>query len=167
MRVHQGAHRRGQRRPPVTARETGRARALQDVPLSDTLHAFRIGFEFLWAELVAEARDPHHVSSDTLVALSSARWRQVGDYSDAMTMSYREAAAELLLQREHERSVLVEALFTGAIADQSTLWETARPLGLPAAGPFIVVTAAVPAPGREALPGIEAEADVRDMRSTE
>ncbi|TJZ59348.1 PucR family transcriptional regulator [Streptomyces piniterrae] len=140
----------------ATARETGRVRALQDVPLSDTLRAFRIGFEFVWAELIAEARDAHDVSSRTLVALSSEMWRQVGAYSDAMTASYRETAAELLLQREHERSVLVEALFTGVIADQTTLWETARILGLPAAGPFIVVAAAVPAPGREALPGIEA-----------
>ncbi|MBC2878411.1 MULTISPECIES: PucR family transcriptional regulator [Streptomyces] len=139
-----------------SARETGRERALQDVPLAGTLHAFRIGFELLWAELAAEARRAHDITSDTLLTLSSEVWRLAGAYSDAMAAAYRETAAELAAQREHERSALVEALLTGAITDRSTMWEAARALGLPGSGPFIVVAADVPAPGRSALPRIEA-----------
>src|SRR5690606_8673589 len=40
---------------PSPSRETGRARAEQGMPLADTLHAYRIGFAFLWSEILAEA----------------------------------------------------------------------------------------------------------------
>ncbi|MEU5048941.1 helix-turn-helix domain-containing protein [Streptomyces sp. NPDC021096] len=138
------------------ARRTGRERALQDVSLAGTQRAFRIGFELLWAEVAAEARGVHEVTGDMLVTLSSEIWRLAGEYADAMASAYRETAAELMAQREHERSALVEALLTGAITDRSTVWEAARTLGLPTTGPFVVAAADVPAPGRSALPRIEA-----------
>ncbi|GHH59367.1 hypothetical protein GCM10018781_02440 [Kitasatospora indigofera] len=137
-------------------KETGRVRAQQGVPLAETLHAYRIGFEFLWSELVTEARHHPAVTDSMLVALAAEVWWLAGEYSMAVAAAYRETTSELMLQREHERSVLVEALFTGVIADRTTLGETARTLGLPAQGRFLVVAAEVPAPGREALPGIEA-----------
>ncbi|UGT55983.1 PucR family transcriptional regulator [Nocardia asteroides] len=144
---------------PVDAeppRETGRLRAQQGVPLAETLHAFRIGFEFLWSELVAEARRHRAVSDAVLVDLAAEVWALAGEYSVAVAAAYRERSSELMLQREHERSVLVEALFTGVIADPATLGEATRILGLPARGRFVVVAAEVGVAGREALPGIEA-----------
>ncbi|MFJ2026525.1 PucR family transcriptional regulator [Streptomyces sp. NPDC087897] len=138
--------------PPT---ETGRLRAEQGVPLAETLHAYRIGFEFLWSELVEEAGRHTEVTDAMLVSLAAEVWRLAGEYSVAVASAYRETSSELMLQREHERSVLVEALFTGLIADHARLGETARTLGLPATGPFVVVAAAVSAPGREALPAVE------------
>ncbi|MDT0307520.1 helix-turn-helix domain-containing protein [Streptomyces sp. DSM 44917] len=145
-------------RPPdlAPARKTGRDRALQGIPLPEVLYAFRTGFELLWSELVVEARRTEGVSSETLVPLAAEVWRLVGEYSDTMAMAYRETAAELTLRRERERSVLVEALFTGVITDRVTQWEAARTLGLSATGPYLVAAADVPAPGQEALPGVEA-----------
>ncbi|WP_436498210.1 PucR family transcriptional regulator [Actinokineospora sp. HUAS TT18] len=141
---------------PEPPKETGRLRAQQGVPLAETLHAYRIGFEFLWSEMVAEARRQPAVTDAMLVSLAAEVWWLAGEYSVAVAAAYRETTSELMLQREHERSVLVEALFTGVIADSNTLGETARILGLPATGRFAVVAADVLAPGREALPGIEA-----------
>ncbi|MEV6339497.1 helix-turn-helix domain-containing protein [Nocardia vinacea] len=137
-------------------RETGRIRAQQGVPLAETLHAFRIGFEFLWSELVDEARRHSEVADAMLVSSAAEVWRVAGEYSVAVAAAYRETTSELILQREHERSVLVEALFTGVIADPATLGEASRTLGLPPTGRYVVVAADVPSPGREALPGIEA-----------
>ncbi|MFE1314694.1 PucR family transcriptional regulator [Streptomyces sp. NPDC058755] len=138
------------------AEQTGRLRAEQGVPLADTLHAYRIGFEFLWSQMVDEAQRHPDVTDAQLVAGSSEIWAQFGRYAEAVAAAYREASAELALQREARRSALVEALFTGALADRTTLWETARQLGLPERGPYAVVAASVPDPGGEPLPGIEA-----------
>ncbi|WP_194820046.1 CdaR family transcriptional regulator [Nocardia sp. XZ_19_385] len=140
---------------PESARETGRLRAQQGVPLAETLHAFQIGFEYLWSELVTEARRHPAVTDAMLVDLAAEVWALSGEYAVAVAAAYREMSSELMLQREHERSVLVEALFTGVIADPATLGEATRILGLPPNGRYVVVAADVPAAGREALPGIE------------
>ncbi|MCS0605411.1 helix-turn-helix domain-containing protein [Streptomyces sp. LP11] len=139
------------------ARQTGRLRAEQGVPLADTLHAYRVGFEFLWSELVDEARRHPDVTDAELVAGSSEIWALFGRYAEAVAAAYREASAELALRREARRSALAEALFTGALADRTTPWEAAGQLGLPERGPYAVVAASVPDPGQEPLPGIEAD----------
>ncbi|KUJ41293.1 transcriptional regulator, Fis family protein [Streptomyces albus subsp. albus] len=151
-------------RPDLTpALETGRRSALDGTPLAELLHAYRIGSEFLWTELAAEARRTEGVTSDMLIAL--AAWWLIDGYAGAASNAYRDTAAELAMQRERERSVLVEALFTGLLSDRTTLWEAAGVLGLPTTGPFLVVAADVPAPGRDALPGIEARLLAGQVRS--
>ncbi|MFJ5534875.1 PucR family transcriptional regulator [Streptomyces sp. NPDC093261] len=140
---------------PGPARETGRIRAQQGVPLADTLHAYRIGFEFLWSEILEEAYRHPEVSDAQLVAHSAEIWSLFGLYAEAVAEAHRETTAELTLQRQARRSALVEALFTGVIADRTTLWEAARELGLPEHGPYAVVAAESAAPGTEPLVGIE------------
>jgi hypothetical protein len=49
-------------------------------------------------------------------------WWLIGEYTQELTVAYREAAAELLLAGARERSALVEALFTGGTPDRDTLW---------------------------------------------
>ncbi|WP_367326044.1 PucR family transcriptional regulator [Streptomyces sp. HUAS ZL42] len=141
---------------PTPARETGRIRAEQGMPLADTLHAYRIGFELLWSEIVDESRTHPEVSDAQLVSRSAEIWALFGLYAEAVAAAYRETAAELTSQRQARRSALVEALFTGAIADRTTLWEAARELGLPERGPYAVAAAVADAPGEEPLTGIEA-----------
>lgn len=151
-------------RPDLTpALEAGRERAVQGAPLGELLHAYRIGSEFLWTELAAEARGTEGVTADTVISL--ATWWLIEGYAAAASNAYRETAAALLLQRERERSVLVEALFTGLLTDSTTLWEAADVLGLPTEGPYVVVAADVPAPGRDALPAIESRLLSEQVRS--
>ncbi|WAZ27279.1 helix-turn-helix domain-containing protein [Streptomyces cinnabarinus] len=140
---------------PGPARDTGRLRAEQGVPLADTLHAYRIGFELLWTDILAEARTHPEVTDAQLVSQSAEIWALFGRYAEAVAAAYRETTAELTSRRQARRSALVEALFTGVIADR-TLWEAARELGLPDRGPYVVTAAAADAPGEEPLAGTEA-----------
>lgn len=140
---------------PGPARETGRLRAEQGVPLADTLHAYRIGFELLWTDILAEARNRPEVTDAQLVSQSAEIWALFGRYAEAVAAAYRETTAELTSRRQARRSAMVEALFAGVIADR-TLWETARELGLPDRGPYLVAAAAADAPGEEPLAGTEA-----------
>ncbi|WP_432032942.1 PucR family transcriptional regulator [Streptomyces antibioticus] len=137
------------------ARDTGRMRAEQGMPLADTLHAYRIGFELLWSEIIAESRTHPEVSDAELVSLSAEIWALFGRYAEAVAAAHRETTAELTQQREARRSALVEALFTGVLVDRTTLWEAARELGLPEHGPYAVAAAVASAPGAEPLAGVE------------
>src|SRR5262245_26623578 len=154
-------------RPPDLSapRATGRQRAQQGTPLADILHAYRIGFTELWEAIVAEARRSAHVRSEMLVDAASGVWWLIGEYTQELTVAYREAAAELLLAGARERSALVEALFTGGIPDRDTLWEAAKLLRLPWEGVFVVVAAEAPGLAQEGLPDVEALLAARGVGS--
>jgi PucR C-terminal helix-turn-helix domain/GGDEF-like domain len=136
-------------------RETGRERAIQGAPLPDILHAYRLGFTELWAAIVEIARETPGVSAEMLLDAATGVWWLHGEYTQALTLSYRETAAELALARAQHRSALVEALFTGT-PDRDTLWEAAKALGLPWEGAFVVVVAEAPELAHEGLPDAEA-----------
>ncbi|MET9793448.1 PucR family transcriptional regulator [Streptomyces canus] len=137
------------------ARETGRIRAEQGVPLVDALHAYRIAFDSLWAHILDEARRHPEVAEAQLAAGSSEIWMLFGRYAEVLATAYRETSTELSRQREARRSALVEALCRGDITDRTGLDDAARHLGLPKDGPYAVVVAAALG-GEEPLPGIEA-----------
>jgi PucR C-terminal helix-turn-helix domain/GGDEF-like domain len=144
-------------RPPDLSapRATGRRRAEQGTPLADILHAYRIGFTEFWEAIVDEGRSMR-APPDTLVDAAGGVWWLIGEYTQELTVAYREAAAELLLAGARERSALVEALFSGGIPDQDTLWEAAKLLRLPWEGVFVVVAVEAPGLAQEGLPDAEA-----------
>jgi PucR C-terminal helix-turn-helix domain/GGDEF-like domain len=154
-------------RPPDLSapRMTGRRRAEQGTPLADILHAYRIGFTEFWEAIVEESRRSGRAPPGTLVAAASGVWWLIGEYTQELTVAYREAAAELLLAGARERSALVEALFTGGTPDRDTLWEAAKLLRLPWEGVFVVVAAEAPALAQEGLPDVEALLAARGIGS--
>src|ERR687897_748866 len=137
-------------------RVTGRRRAEQGTPLADILHAYRIGFTEFWEAIIEESRRSMRAPPDTLVDAASGVWWLIGEYTQELTVAYREAAAELLLAGARERSALVEALFSGGTPDRDTLWEAAKLLRLPWEGAFVVVAAEAPGLAQEGLPDVEA-----------
>ncbi|MGD3108738.1 PucR family transcriptional regulator [Streptomyces sp. YGL11-2] len=145
------------------AQETGRERARQGTPLAELLHAYRVGSETLWSAIATEALSAQALTAETITSLA-AWWANQGLAASA-SVAYREEISGLVLQRERERSAMVEALFTGLLTDRTTFWEAADVLGLPTRGPYVVVAAEVPGPGREALPGIEARLLAEHLRS--
>jgi hypothetical protein len=153
--------------PPDLAapRATGRRRAEQGTPLADILHAYRIGFTEFWEAIVEESRRSMRAPPDTLVDAASGVWWLIGEYTQELTVAYREAAAELLLAGARERSALVEALFTGGPPDRDTLWEAAKLLRLPWEGVFVVVAAEAPGLAQEGLPDVEALLAARGIGS--
>ena len=143
--------------PDLSApRATGRRRAEQGTPLADILHAYRIGFAALWEAIVDEARQRTQAPSEMLVDAASVVWWLIGEYTQELTVAYREAAAELPLAGARERAALVEALFTGGIPDRDTLWEAAKLLRLPWEGVFVVVAVETSGLAQEGLPDAEA-----------
>ena len=143
--------------PDLSApRATGRRRAEQGTPLADILHAYRIGFTEFWEAIVEEGRRSTRATPDTLVDAASGVWWLIGEYTQELTVAYREAASELLLAAARERSALVEAVFTGGIPDRDTLWEAAKLLRLPWEGVFVVVVVEAPGLAQEGLPDAEA-----------
>ncbi|CAM3629597.1 CdaR family transcriptional regulator [Kibdelosporangium persicum] len=146
--------------PPDTAQATatGRARAQQGAPLPELLRAYRIGLTQVWLQFTELTRD-----STELVAVTTAIWALMDDYAEALTTSYRDTTAAMLLEHSHRRSALVEALFAGS--SEGSLWDIARVLDLSVDGTFVVVAAETPALGREALPQIESRLRARCLAS--
>ncbi|WP_232073680.1 helix-turn-helix domain-containing protein [Mycobacterium stomatepiae] len=82
-----------------------------------------------------------------------------------MTNASRQQLTAQILEREEERSALVEALLPRRITDGQSLWEAADLLLLPTSGPYAVVAAELPAIGKLGLPAIENKLSARDIRS--
>ncbi|WP_410660499.1 PucR family transcriptional regulator [Amycolatopsis sp. lyj-112] len=137
------------------ARATGRARALQGAPLPELLRAYRIGLTEVWNRFVELTAEGDHQDLRGLVAATSAIWALVDDYAEALTTTYRDTTAEVMLAHQSRRSALVEALFAGGAATEGTLWDIARVLELSLDGTYVVVAAETPRVGHEPLPQIE------------
>ncbi|WP_340687737.1 helix-turn-helix domain-containing protein [Amycolatopsis coloradensis] len=147
---------RGTEEPDLAqARATGRARALQGAPLPELLRAYRIGLTEVWNRFVDLTASSEHQDLRGLVAATSAIWALIDDYAEALTTTYRDTTAEVMLAHQSRRSALVEALFAGGAATEGTLWDIARVLELSLDGTYVVVAAETPRVGHEPLPQIE------------
>lgn len=137
------------------AEEIGVHRAAVGVPLAAVMGAFRVAGRRLWTA-TAEACEQHpDIGRAALLAGSSRIWEALDRYTEAMAAAYNAHAAYRMLEHAVERSALVEALLEGRPLDRLGVWEVAQLLGIPAAGPYVVVAALPPRAGQQALPGIE------------
>jgi hypothetical protein len=126
--------------------------------------AYRIGFRMMWEETVAAARDAG-MPTRTILDASAQIFLSQDTFTQAMTSAYREQLTSQIVDREEERSALVEALLFGRITDTQSLWEAADLLRLPTAGPYVVAAAAIPGIGKLGLPEIANKLAARDIRS--
>lgn len=145
-------------------RQSGRDRARAGIPLSTVLDAYRVGAGFIW-EVVADAAQAAAVPADDLIAVTALLWQGQDLFATAMSEGYREESTTLLLRQQEERAALVEALLTGRLLAEATLWDVADVLRLPSTGPFVVVVAALDVVGRQVLPGVEERLRVADVSS--
>jgi PucR C-terminal helix-turn-helix domain/GGDEF-like domain len=146
------------------AEHTGTARALAGVPLPAVMTAYRIGFRFMWEETLATARTAA-IPTDSILDATARVFFAQDTFTQAMASSYRQQLTAKILEREEERSALVEALLAHRITDRQSLWEAADLLRLPTSGPYVVVAAELPAIGKLGLPTIENKLSARDIRS--
>ena len=146
-------------------RHTGRRRAEASAPLPEILRAYRLGFAFLWEALLAEARRSGEAATRALVDTAAIVWSLADDYSQALTESYREAVAEAMQAADRHRSAVVQALVTGEVSAEATVWEIAKVLGMPFEGTFLVVVAESAAIGGEPLAGVESRLRAFDATS--
>jgi hypothetical protein len=141
-------------------RRTGRRRAEQGAPIAAVLSSFRIGFAFIWDCVVTEARQSGTLSDAELVQIASDVWALHEAFTMEMMTAYRDELTKHALQRDRERSALVEALLAGPLADLGTVWEVADLLGLPYGGVFAETALA-----RQPLPNIENRLRAQDIGS--
>ncbi|OBH87963.1 PucR family transcriptional regulator [Mycobacterium scrofulaceum] len=146
------------------AERTGTERALAGVPLPAVMTAYRIGFRFMWERTLATAR-AEGIPTDSILDATARVFFAQETFTDAMSDAYRQQLTTQMLEREEERSALVEALLLGRMSGAHSLWEVAELLRLPTVGPYVVVAAELPAIGRVGLPAIENKLGARDIRS--
>jgi hypothetical protein len=146
------------------ADRTGTERALAGVPLPAVMTAYRIGFRFMWEQTIAAARSAA-IPTDSILDATARVFLAQETFTQAMSDAYRQQLTAQILEREEERSALVEALLSHRITDSQSLWEAADLLRLPTSGPYVVVAAELPAIGKLGLPTIENKLSVRDIRS--
>ena len=148
----------------LPATNTGTARALAGVPLPAVMTAYRIGFRFMWEQTLAVARRAS-IPTESILDATARVFLAQDTFTEAMSTAYRQELTSQILEREEERSALVEALLSRRITDSHSLWEAADLLRLPTSGPYVVVAAELPAIGKLGLPTIENKLSVRDIRS--
>jgi hypothetical protein len=146
------------------AERTGTARALTGVPLPAVMTAYRIGFRFMWEQTLATARAAA-IPTDSILDATARVFTAQDTFTQAMSTAYRQQLTAQILEREEERSALVEALLSHRITDTHSLWEAADLLRLPTSGPYVVVAAELPSIGKLGLPTIENKLSIRDIRS--
>ncbi len=146
------------------AERTGAARAFAGVPLPAVMTAYRIGFRFMWEQTLATARAAG-IPTDSILDATARVFIAQDTFTQAMSTAYRQRLTAQILEREEERSALVEALLSHRITDSQSLWEAADLLRLPTSGPYVVVAAELPAIGKLGLPTIENKLSIRDIRS--
>lgn len=135
------------------AREFGRARAVEGIPLSAIEAAYRVAFRFLWDEFAVEAVR-EGVTAEAALRIGTEIMRAADEYPREMAEGYRAEIAERARSEEQRRSALVQALLEGRL-DDTNLWEAADVLSLPQSGPYVVIAARVPEIGEHALPQIQ------------
>jgi hypothetical protein len=146
------------------AARTGTQRALAGVPLPAVMTAYRIGFRSVWEETLSVARAAA-IPTDAVLDATARIFFAQDTFTQAMADAYRQQLTAQIVEREEERSALVEALLAHRITDKQSLWEAADLLRLPTAGPYVVVAAELPAIGKLGLPAIENKLSARDIRS--
>jgi hypothetical protein len=137
----------GLHRDTRTARQVGRRRAEQGVPLPALLHAYRAGARHIATQLLEQA--PEVFTSEVVLGTVGTAWEMLEDYSEAVTASYLEAVGERTRRDAQARSAMAGALLAGELGDGPLLVEGALTLQLPLRGQFLVLTVA------EATSGIE------------
>lgn len=135
-------------------RAVGRARAQAGVPLTAVMDAFRLGGQQIWAALAAAAL-ADGAPPAALVRAASDMWVVLDTFTQAMAEGYRDEITEQVLGTEQRRSALVQALLAGRLDADTSLWDVAQALRLPAQGPYLVVAATVHAAGQHVLPQVE------------
>ncbi|HEV7931165.1 MAG TPA: helix-turn-helix domain-containing protein [Actinomadura sp.] len=123
------------------ARETGRRRAEQRMPLDDVLRSFRLGGRLVWEALIDQAREQSAVDNAGLLDVATRVWEVVDATSAQVALAYHAAERQLVRFDEQRKAALWEGLLRGRAKDLAFAYEAARILDLPVEGPYAVVAA--------------------------
>lgn len=122
------------------ARQAGRLKAEQGLPIAAMLHAYRLGGRLIWEELMARSAG---VAERELLQLPAELWEVIDRYSNAAAQSYRETDTLLAYADAEARARLIRTLFDDHSENPGRVLEALRALALPDAATFAVVSAEV------------------------
>jgi hypothetical protein len=150
---------------PTAAADLGADRARDGIPLASVMEAYRVGFREIWDAAVNEEASRARVHGDALRMLTAKILAAQDVFTAAMAGAYRAEQTRRLHGDESEREVLIDSVLHGRLFEQSSVWEAADYLRLPAKGPYVVIAADVGVIGTEAMPGIESKMRSMDVFS--
>lgn len=150
---------------PTAAADLGTERARNGVPLASVMEAYRVGFREIWDAAVNEVATRARVNGDALRMLTAKIFAAQDVFTAAMAAAYRDEHTRRLHGDESEREILIDSVLHGRLFEQSSVWDAADYLRLPAKGPYVVIAAEAGAVGTEALPGIEPKMRSMDVFS--
>ncbi|MER5862456.1 helix-turn-helix domain-containing protein [Kitasatospora sp. NPDC002040] len=117
---------------------TGRRRAEQGLPLASLLHAYRRGGRLMWLRVTELVRADHPEALPELLPLAADLWDVLDQIGDAVTESYRSAAAARAARAQDRRNALLDSLLDGSGVATGSIPEAVSRLGLPERGRYAV-----------------------------
>ncbi|HEY0803554.1 MAG TPA: helix-turn-helix domain-containing protein [Pseudonocardiaceae bacterium] len=125
------------------ARETGRRRAEQRMPLDDVLRSYRLGGRLVWEALIKQAHTDKSIDTTELLDVATRVWQVVDDTSAQVAAAYHATSRDLVRADEQRRAALWEGLLHGRAQDMAFRYEASRIIGIPVDSAFAVVVADV------------------------
>lgn len=133
------------------AKEVGRRRAAQGIPLEAVLRAYRLGGQVTWEELLAVSRDTCGGQDPLLLEVAGSVWRTNDLHCAAAAEGYREEERRLAAVDEAARQHVLHGLLEGRGGDPVFLRTASELLGMPLSGRLVVVVAPPDAAGEPTL----------------
>ena len=121
------------------ARETGRRRAEQGLPLDDVLRSFRIGGRLIWDDLLAQGEGV--LGSQGVREIGTRLWEVVDETSAQVAHAYHLKERALVRADEQQRVELWESVLAGRAREPGFAQEAGRLLDVPEDADFLVVVA--------------------------
>ncbi|CAN5471286.1 helix-turn-helix domain-containing protein [soil metagenome] len=121
------------------ARETGRRRAEQGLPLDDVLRSYRIGGRLIWDDLVEEGDSV--LDALEVREIGTRLWEVVDATSAQVATAYHHQELTLVRADEQQRAELWEGVLGGRAREPGFAREAALLLDLPADAELVVVVA--------------------------
>jgi hypothetical protein len=134
------------------AREVGRRRASQGVPLEAVLRAYRLGGQVTWEALLQVARSGNHEHDTLLLEVAGSVWRTNDAECAAVAEGYREEQRRLAGVDDGARQQVLDGLLDGRGDDPAFVRTASELLAVPLGGRLLAVVAL---PGPDGRPGID------------
>jgi hypothetical protein len=127
------------RSPQGDARELGRRRAAQGIPLEAVLRAYRLGGQVTWEALLEVSRNSGAEQDALLLEVAGSVWRTNDVECAAVAEGYREEQRRLAGVDEQARQQVLDGLLDGRGSDPGFVRTAAALLGVPLDGRLLVI----------------------------
>lgn len=134
------------------ARDVGRRRAAQGVPLEAVLRAYRLGGQVTWEALLDVSRRSGRQHDPLLLEVAGSVWRANDGECAALAQGYREEQRRLAGVDDGARQLVLDGLLDGRGSDPRFLRTASDLLAVPLEGRLVAVVAL---PDRDGFPSLE------------